>query len=580
KGDSVQIGLNMNVGQVPDVEYLWTQSTGLSSDTVARPWAKPTKTTVYNLRVHKDNCWTNADTVVVTVNERPTVSGQQFHEICAGDTLQLNADAALFNGSKTGLTYHWTPNDTSISDTSALEPVVFPTQTTNYQLVAANKGCESVTPLDVQVAVKPRPTLDADVTDEGLLYCEDGNSLTLDPQVSVPADNDSLYVSWSPATGLNDSTLLNPEAAPEQSTVYYLTLAIDGASGCSVMDSVEVFVGPGLGLTLEADTNSICNGQNVNLMASGGIGSATLEWLPASAYLNPNTTDSVVTALLDTSTTLSVIATEGGCIDTASVDIEVLPFPKAEFETTYSRGCVGKTVLFNNLSSGATQYVWDFGDGSATTNIEDPIHTYNQEGIYTVQLIAKAAGGCANWDTVQQQVVVGGALAADFTSDPLPAQQLYLPNATVSFTPDDTTAVAYTWFFGDGQTSTDVAPVHTYQAAGQYEVTLNLTDPEGCSYTKTKGTYLVSGDVLSELPTVFTPNDDGVNDEWRFQYNGDEAVDIRIVSRNGQLVFSSSNPNAAWDGRTENGNQIPEGVYFYTIKIGEDIFRGNITVLR
>ena len=101
KGDSVQIGLDVNVGPVPqpDVDYFWTQSTGLSSDTIARPWASPTQTRIYFLKIRKGNCWAEAaDTVTVKVNQRPTVNGQQFYEICDGDSIQLDANAFFFGG--------------------------------------------------------------------------------------------------------------------------------------------------------------------------------------------------------------------------------------------------------------------------------------------------------------------------------------------------------------------------------------------------------------------------------------------------------------------------------------------------
>ncbi|MCL2413158.1 MAG: gliding motility-associated C-terminal domain-containing protein [Bacteroidales bacterium] len=95
-----------------------------------------------------------------------------------------------------------------------------------------------------------------------------------------------------------------------------------------------------------------------------------------------------------------------------------------------------------------------------------------------------------------------------------------------------------------------------------------------------------------ELPNVFTPNDDGINDVFKAMSHdlphGFGIFTIRIFNRWGNLVFESNDPNFEWDGNTSNGRPAPEGTYFWIVELGvpsgETIVRetlsGNVTLLR
>lgn len=137
------------------------------------------------------------------------------------------------------------------------------------------------------------------------------------------------------------------------------------------------------------------------------------------------------------------------------------------------------------------------------------------------------------------------------------------------------------WDFGDGTRSTEAAPVKFYARTGNYTITLTVRDSVGCDRTATQN-YVANTDSLNLLlvPNVFTPNGDGVNEEFRFTGRGVNCIQwVEVFDRAGRLVFSSTVPNAFWDGRTANG-PAPSGVYFYTIK-GRDFKRtGNVTLLR
>ena len=85
------------------------------------------------------------------------------------------------------------------------------------------------------------------------------------------------------------------------------------------------------------------------------------------------------------------------------------------------------------------------------------------------------------------------------------------------------------------------------------------------------------------VPNVFTPNNDQVNDFWNLEqaylYNDSE---ITVWGRFGSKVFESIGYENPWDGKTENGNDVPDGVYYYHIELGNgyDPIQGTVTILR
>jgi gliding motility-associated-like protein len=218
------------------------------------------------------------------------------------------------------------------------------------------------------------------------------------------------------------------------------------------------------------------------------------------------------------------------------------------------------------------------GDGTITSQT-NPVHRYTQPGTYVVRLTVAAPDACAQTVSKEVTLNVGGAGLATFEANPPVTQLLMLPNADIVFTNTSHNAVSYLWQFGDGVTSTAQNPAHSYQLAGNYQVLLTITTPDGCNYTSFPQQVTVLAPELS-LPDVFTPNGDGFNDVWRIGYNGNEPVIVNVLDRFGRLVFSTNNPNTGWTGLLENGTEIPEGVYFYSVQIGGKSYTGNITLIR
>jgi PKD repeat protein len=166
-----------------------------------------------------------------------------------------------------------------------------------------------------------------------------------------------------------------------------------------------------------------------------------------------------------------VASTSNGCKDSVTKQVVIFAKPVVDFSAT--NRCLGNSINFSNLSSGATGFVWNFGDGktSATTS---PSYTYASSGTYNVKLIAENANGCK--DSVSKSITVFSNPSVSFTAQPNPICRGGLMN----FTNTSTNGTSFTWNFGNGKTSTLTSPTNIYTAEGNYNVKLVSINSNGC----------------------------------------------------------------------------------------------------
>jgi PKD repeat protein len=162
------------------------------------------------------------------------------------------------------------------------------------------------------------------------------------------------------------------------------------------------------------------------------------------------------------------------------------PPPVANFTTTQRTGNKPLNVKFTDTSTGdITSRLWNFGDGSTSTEL-NPSHTYNKVGSFTVSLTVTGPGG-SNTKTVEGFIqVTTPPPVADFTSTPRGGSPPLLVQFTDASTGDITN---HLWDFGDGTTSKEQNPSHTYVKEGSYTVSLTVSGPGG-SDTKTAEGYI------------------------------------------------------------------------------------------
>lgn len=156
------------------------------------------------------------------------------------------------------------------------------------------------------------------------------------------------------------------------------------------------------------------------------------------------------------------------------------------FHATQSIGVRPLVVSFSNDSTGDfTSSLWDFGDGTTSTE-RNPSHTYTAKGSYTVKLTVSGRGGTntstrISYVTVYDPVVLG--FWANTTSGLYPLAVMFNNYSSGDFT-------TWLWDFGDGTTSTERSPAHTYNAKGTYTVSLSASGPGGSS-SKIMSNYIL-----------------------------------------------------------------------------------------
>ncbi|MCB0856376.1 MAG: PKD domain-containing protein, partial [Bacteroidetes bacterium] len=174
-----------------------------------------------------------------------------------------------------------------------------------------------------------------------------------------------------------------------------------------------------------------------------------------------------------------IVTNEHGCIDTASQNVQAFDKPVVDFTVDDTIGCSPDIFIFTDLTNPTppATWFWDFGD-STYSSTQNPIHTFQDDGYYTVKLYVTDGNGCTD-SMVKKQYIFLRTPEADFAVD-------YTPNCpplVATFTGVATSPygiASFYWDFGDGGNTFGNPVNYTYLDTGSYDVTLIVTDSIGC----------------------------------------------------------------------------------------------------
>lgn len=262
--------------------------------------------------------------------------------------------------------------------------------------------------------------------------------------------------------------------------------------------------------------------------------------------------------------------------DKVRFDIYAIPAP--DFRADATAGCKHLLVNFSNLTpanggtpSTSLSFDWDFGDNSPHfTGFNPQPHLYKANAnAYTITLkVTNLATGCTNMITRANFIKVNPAPNVDFTASP--GFVTTIPNYRFAF--DDETSgnpVSWQWAFGDGSTSSEQNPGHTYADTGTYRVTLRVVNREGCDSLVAHNVQITGTPGQLYLPNAFMPSG-SATDLRVFEAKGSglQTWRLQIFNNWGQLVWettklsSRGEPTESWDG-TFKGSPAPQGVYVW-----------------
>jgi PKD repeat protein len=196
-----------------------------------------------------------------------------------------------------------------------------------------------------------------------------------------------------------------------------------------------------------------------------------------------------------------------GCINCYTQAITIYPSPVASFSA--DTACKGTPTHFQNLSyclgDNINSWEWNFGDGTGSTNVQWPVHTFTSAGTFNVSLVVTTLHGCTA-DTVIP-VVVHENPVANFSYASPGGTSCFILGDSTHFTDLSTITGGniinhWQWNFGDGGSSTEQNPVHKFTIAGTYFVTLSVMDIHGCQNTIIKPVILSEGPMASYTYTI------------------------------------------------------------------------------
>ena len=266
------------------------------------------------------------------------------------------------------------------------------------------------------------------------------------------------------------------------------------------------------------------------------------------------------------------LTASNGCSDTTTTEsITVLAQPLAAFTADNVLGCPGLVVQFKNTTTDGVSYLWDFGDGTTSAEFE-PRHVYNADKeYYTVTLTATNILGCSYTVSMPQYIHVVAPPIASFNV--APSTVISIPNYTFRFEDESTNSPSvWQWDFGDGTTSSQRNPSHTYLDTGSYVVTLRVSNQQGCFTSTFRTVTIVGVPGYLYVPNSFMPGSE--TPELRVfmaKGSGIKTWTMSVFNKWGQKLWETNRlddgrPVEWWDG-TFNSVPVPQGVYFWKIDV-------------
>ncbi|MFK7946682.1 MAG: PKD domain-containing protein [Saprospiraceae bacterium] len=326
-------------------------------------------------------------------------------------------------------------------------------------------------------------------------FSSDSGCAPLNIQVTNNSIDGSTYNWIVPGANISDPTIANPIIKFNDAGTYFdYQLIVTDLNGCqdtiSFNDTIKVYdVYPEMSADNQSCQDETIQFTDVSTTSDGvitswawnfGNGQTSTLQNPSTVYTYQNTFGAKLT-----------VTNSFGCTKTRNRgNYMKIKQPNVDFTTLDTFVCAGQDVNFTDLSDGNGRpiagYLWDFGDGNTST-VSNPVHQYATEGTYSVCLTVTDTSGCDSLFCIPDLIDVVNP-QADFAGDSLSAS---CPILVTNFSDSSFNAVSWYWDFGDGiGNSTNQNPSYTYVNSGQFDVTLIVTDINGCQNTLVRPNYV------------------------------------------------------------------------------------------
>lgn len=423
--------------------------------------------------------------------------------------------------------------------------------------VTNSKGCIGTKIKPISVIDKPPITLAFRDT----LIC-------IPDAVQLQASGAGIF-SWTPLTAIIDPHTATPTVNPVATTTYQVEL---NNQGCINTETVNVRVVSSVTLSAMADT-TICLTDPVQLHIT--TDALRFEWTPGATLNDPALKDPVATPT-DPVTPYQVIARIGSCSDVATITVTTIPYPVANAgnDTTI---CYN-TAAFLHGSHDGSSFSWSPIGSLLNANTLNPVAYPARTAEYVLSCLDTRGCPKPGHDTVLVTVLDKIRPYAGNDTLVVTGQPLQL-NAEGG--------ASYTWSPATGLSNPNIKnPIGIF--GGEMDTLRYLVrvfNEAGCYDSASVKVTVFKTKPYVFIPSAFTPNGDGLNDEIRPVAAGIQKINyFRIFNRWGQMVFNTTRNGHGWDGRI-NGAVQGSNVYIWMVSAidytGRPFFlKGTVTLIR
>jgi len=601
-GDTVIYSVTATAGST----YSWSVTggtiiSGSGTNSVSIKWTSAGTQTITVTETNSNGCTGSPVTVNITVNtctvNTITTGAVSPLMYCAGDAINIpftstgtftaaNVFTAQLSNS---LGSFATPTNIGTLALSGTNPSgviagVIPTSTLSGSLyrVRVISSAPAITGTDngANITINVKDAFGVSVIYKDTVVCVGSNG------VYTVKNNQDTY-NWVVSGG---GTILSGNGTPSitvsWTTVGNYTVTMNGTTGaCNNTPAViNVQVINPQPASVSISPTGVCAGQVVLLTATptNGGSAPTYQWFINGNPISGATNDTFTTpsSIVAGDTIRVQMTSNGACVSplTATAQIVVTNGSVAGIANNNQTICPGQNT-FITLTGYSGNIQWQSSSDNITfSNIPGATNdTLNITGITqtTYYRAEVTTGSCTPNISNTVQITVSPKPTANFTANPNPAS---MPTALVAFTNTSSGAVSYQWSFGDGNTSNQTSPEHTYTAEGTYTVTLIATSLLGCTDTVRKTITVLPEGSSMFVPNIFTPNNDGFNDVFAPVFQNYTNIKIQIFNRWGNKIYEGSDK---WIPASD----MPDGVYTYIItgvnrENKTDTRVGTLTLLR
>ncbi len=346
-------------------------------------------------------------------------------------------------------------------------------------IVQSTTGCD-VSSLGKTDFINAQLTPKANYTRSKSYLCKTGDSITF---TSTSKDTDLAKYVWK-FGDKSSSTIDNPTHTYNSVGSFHDSLIVQNANGCTDTASLPtpLFVGQ---FQTNFTYSGLCTKANVLFTNTSSPTPDSSVWKFSN---NPNTISGLTaTNLFDAVGSYQVMLTNyyGSCNSSSNKTITVLPtLQLAGFESTITPGCGGKTLLIAKDTSIGSTWTWIISGGVKDTLTKNPASfSLQSDKTYTINLYSKQTNGCTA--TVSKTITLPSTLIKIETkSNDSLSNTSGCAGLKVDFSSNPSVGIkSFNWDLGDGNTSTDTFPSHTYNTIGKFPVKLSYETTDGCNDT-------------------------------------------------------------------------------------------------